>query len=174
MNSSEELDVKILEFLDGLMDKSEQKDFEKLIREDEASKKRFTDLQQIHLLLKANAVEHPPKNFTARVMTNLERKPFYGNLSILNAVLLLGGIMIVVALCALFVSKGLFDGTTSIDLNGMTEVNQYIRKYSDRTVPVIDLSGKTMVNTIIILNLALAFMILDRAILKPLFQRRNG
>jgi hypothetical protein len=169
MNSSEELDVKILEFLDGTMNKSEREGFEKFIQTNEVAKNRFVELEQIHLLLKTNAVEQPSKNFTQNVMANLDKQPFYGNLSILNSVLLLAGIIVVVGLCAFFVSKGFFDSTTSIDING----NEYIQKYSHKTIPVIDLSGKLMVNTIIILNLALGFMILDRAILKPLFQRRT-
>jgi hypothetical protein len=173
MNSSEELDIKILEFLDGLMSKSEREDFEKIIQTNNVAKTRFHELQQIHLLLKTNAIEQPSRNFTQQVMSNLEKKSFYGNLSMLNSILLLLGIMVVVGLCAFLVSKGFFDGTTSIDINGITQV-KYLEKYSDKSIPVIDVNGKLMVNTIIILNLALAFMILDRAILKPLFQRRMG
>jgi hypothetical protein len=38
--------------------------------------------------------------------------------------------------------------------------------------PTFSLSGRVIVNSIIILNLALAFIVLDKTILRPLFQKR--
>jgi hypothetical protein len=47
-------------------------------------------------------------------------------------------------------------------------VNRYIRQ----SLPGIPVDGKWIVNIIIFLNIAVAFIVLDRTILHPLFQRR--
>jgi hypothetical protein len=39
-------------------------------------------------------------------------------------------------------------------------------------LPAFHFSGKLLINIAIVLNLALAWIVLDRTILKPLFQRR--
>ena len=170
--NAEQLDIKILEYLDGILNTSEKEAFEIFLNSNAEARQRMMELKQVHALIKSTSLESPSKNFTDKVMANLDRKPFYGNLSIFNSVLLLVGIMLVVALCAIFVSRGFFDDTTTININQVVDVNSVINKYSNRSLPSFDINGKMMVNTIIILNLALGFLILDRAILKPWFQRR--
>jgi hypothetical protein len=77
--------------------------------------------------------------------------------------------MIAVGVCALLLSLGFFDSDqTTIDLNTLALKNKYV----PQTLPAISLSGKLLVNIVIFLNLILAFLVLDRAVLKPLFQKR--
>jgi hypothetical protein len=66
-------------------------------------------------------------------------------------------------------SAGVFDGTSSIDLNQTLLPNKYIQQ----SLPTISFNGKMVMNVIILLNLALAFLVLDRAVLKPWFERRR-
>jgi hypothetical protein len=55
-----------------------------------------------------------------------------------------------------------------VDLNRIPLSHQYI----NRTLPSVSIDGKLIVNVIMVLNLALALLVLDRIILKPLFHRR--
>jgi hypothetical protein len=81
----------------------------------------------------------------------------------------LSGVLVAVGIASILVSAGVFDNlNTTIDLNRV----ELPKKYFERSLPSIPFSGKVIVNIIIILNLGLAWLVLDRAILKPLFQRR--
>jgi hypothetical protein len=102
------------------------------------------------------------------VMNRLDQHPSRAGLSLMNGIFLLGGIFIVLVVAVILLSKGVFDQSTSFDLNNVGLVNQYIKQ----TLPSIPVNGKLIVNMIVLLNLGLAFIVLDRAILKPLFNRR--
>jgi hypothetical protein len=77
--------------------------------------------------------------------------------------------MIAVGIGAFLLSAGVFDSTGAIDLNDMGIQNKYIQE----SLPTIPVNGKLIMNVIIMLNIALAFLVLDRAILKPWFERRT-
>jgi hypothetical protein len=171
MNASDN-DIIILEYLDGTLTPSARHAFENELNSNPLLKKRFEELKQMHVLMRSGITEQPSKNFTKLVMENLSGRPFYQQLSILNGLMLLIGIITVTGLCAFFVSNGFFDGSTTVDVNSLTPVSDYIEKYANKSIPALNISGKFMVNSIIILNLAVAFVILDRAILKPYFQKR--
>ena len=90
-------------------------------------------------------------------------------LSLWNTVLLLAGVLVAVGITTVLLSGGLYDNSnTSIDLNQIEIPKQIIKT----PLPSFEFSGKIMVNVIIILNLAIAWIVIDRAILKPFFQRR--
>jgi hypothetical protein len=61
-----------------------------------------------------------------------------------------------------------FDTSGSIDLNQTIVPNKFIQQ----PLPSIPFNGKLVMNVIIILNLALAFLVLDKAVLKPWFEKR--
>ncbi len=168
----EDNDITIFEYLDGTLTPSAKYDFEKKLSGNPSLKKRFEELQQMHVLMKSGTIEQPSKNFTKAVMANLSARPFYQQISILNGFFLLVGIITVTGLCAFFVSNGFFDGSTTVDVNSITPASDYLEKYVNKSIPSLNISGKFMVNSIIILNLAAAFVILDRGILKPYFQKR--
>lgn len=174
MNRFEDIDMTIFEYLDGTLSPSGRHAFEQELATNREAKKRFDELKSVHIMMKSGITEQPSKNFTPVVMGNLSGRSFYQKLSIMNSILLLVGIMVVTGLCAFFVSNGFFDSTTTVDINSISPVNNYIEKYSDKSVPVLNINGKFIVNVIILLNLGLAFMILDRAVLKPLFQKRRS
>jgi hypothetical protein len=123
----------------------------------------------MNTLMQSVRLEQPPKNFTARVMSNLDRKPSTNFLSMRNGIILLIGVLTMVGLAAYLISIGTFDNTTTaIDLNRIN----ISEKYLDKKLPSLPFDGKMMVNVIIMLNLALAFVVLDRVILKPYFRKR--
>jgi hypothetical protein len=101
-------------------------------------------------------------------MSRLDQYPSRAGLSIRNAIFLLVGIFTVMGMAMILMSAGAFDGTATFDLNNIGLVQRYIKQ----TLPSIPFDGRLVVNIIILLNLALAFVVLDRAILKPIFQKR--
>jgi len=164
------LDDKILRYLDGELNTAEGLAFEEELNQNDSLKKRLDQLQDIHLTMRGKMIEHPSKNFTQAVMRKLDQYPVQArSFSIRNGILLLSGVLVAVGIASILVSAGVFDNlNTTIDLNQV----ELPKKYFERSLPSIPFSGKVIVNIIIILNLGLAWLVLDRAILKPLFQRR--
>jgi hypothetical protein len=158
----------LLDYLDGKMAATKRDAFEQLIQNDIALQQRLEELRKADATLRLISLEHPSKNFTASVMSKLDQSPLYSGLSIRNGIFLLAGIISVMAIALVLLSAGVFDHTATYDLNNISIVQRYIKQ----TIPAIPVDGKILVNIIVILNLALAFILLDRTILRPFFQRR--
>jgi hypothetical protein len=162
------LEDTLLNYADGLLNDSEKETFENLLRTDMALQNRLEEIRKANVILQHVTLEQPSRNFTLTVMNRLDESPVRTGLSIRNGILLLTGIIIVMAIAVLLLSAGVFDQQTTFDLNHFGLLQRYIKQ----TLPGIPVNGKWLVNAIILLNLALAFVVLDRAILKPFFQRR--
>lgn len=170
MNISQAQDDKLFEYMDGGLKGSEKENIEQLLKTTPALQARLEELRKLDADLRTIKLEQPSKNFTQRVMNKLDQYPVRSNFTLRNGILLLTGVLVAVGIGALLVSGGVFDGTNTIDLNQtIVPVNKYIEK----PLPTFNFDGKMMVNIIIVLNLALAFVVLDRAILKPWFERRR-
>lgn len=168
MNTPDEINDKLLDYLDGKLTERERSEIEKLLESNPAVKAKLREYRQMESILKGIRPEEPAKNFTQVLMQKLD-KPNTSVLTIRNSIFLLAGIMIAVGICVLLLSAGFFDqDKTTIDLNNVAIKNKYIQE----SIPVVSISGKVIVNVIILLNLVLAFLVLDRAVLRPLFQRR--
>ena len=170
MNISQAQDDKLFEYMDGGLKGIEKENIEQLLKTTPALQARLEELRKLDADLRTIKLEQPSKNFTQRVMNKLDQYPVRSNFTLRNGILLLTGVLVAVGVGALLVSGGVFDGTSTIDLNQtIVPVNKYIEK----PLPTFNFDGKMMVNIIIVLNLALAFVVLDRAILKPWFERRR-
>ncbi|HEY3403414.1 MAG TPA: hypothetical protein VGK59_08515 [Ohtaekwangia sp.] len=176
---SPELEEKLLDYLDGSLRGAEKESLEQQFQQNPVLKARLETLRTLHQLLAGNNLEQPSKNFTQQVMLKLDQYPRTSSLSIRNGLLLLTGVFVVAILAALMVSTGMFDNTTSvIDLNKievpkpLEAPQQYVQEYIQQPLPSFEFDGKLMVNIIICLNLVLGWILLDRAILKPLFKKR--
>ncbi len=165
-----ELDDLLLRYIDGTLSSSEKQNIEKDLEESEILRKRLDQLRSTHSLLRTNRLDQPSKNFTQLVMSRLNHDPVGGtSFPIRNSILLLAGVLLIVIIASVLVPAGVFDNiSTTIDLNRV----ELPKKYIERTLPSVSIDGKLMVNLIIMVNLVLGWLILDRAILKPLFQRR--
>ena len=162
-------DEKLLDYLDGTLAGKEKESLEELIKNSPALKSRLEELRTLDLGLRTIKIEHPSKNFTQLVRNKLDEYPIQSkSFSTRNGIFLLIGVLVAVGIGSLLVAGGAFDGTSSIELNQNIIPNKYLQN----PLPSIPFNGKLVVNIIIILNLALAFMVLDRAILKPWFERR--
>ena len=163
------LDDTLLNYLDGSILSEEKMRIEKLLQENGLLQARLQELRVVHLTLSQIKVEQPSKNFTQLVMGKLEGYTERSSFPIRNGILLLAGVLVAVGIVALLVSSGVFDQTqTVVDLNKINLPKQYIQE----PLPTIPFNGKLLINIIIVVNLGLAWVVLDRAILKPYFQRR--
>lgn len=162
-------DDHLLNYLDGTLSLPEKERIEQLLAANPGVLARLEQLRSIHNQLSAIKIEEPSRNFTQKVMERLSY-PLASGFSVRNGILLLGGVLVAVGIAAFLLAGGVFDATTSIDLNQMVVPNKYISK----ELPSISLNGKFIVNLIVLANIALAFLVLDRAVLKPWFERRRN
>ena len=165
-----ESDDMLLRYIDGTLALSEKQIIEKDLERNEALRKRLGQLRATHLLMRENRQYEPSKNFTQQVMARLSLDPLRSSsFPIRNSILILVGVLMVVIIASVLVPAGVFDNiSTTIDLNQV----ELSKKYVEKTLPSVSIDGKMMVNIIIIINLVLGWLVLDRAILKPIFQRR--
>jgi hypothetical protein len=168
MDRHEEIDNQILSYLDGSLSRTEKDEFEKILRTNDLYASRLKALQAVHINLKSQKLEEPSRNFTDVVMSRLQEGT--SRISIVNGILLLAGVIMLIIICLVFQSSGIFDVWTTVNPN---EVN-LLKKYVPQELPTFGFNGKILVDVIVILNLVIAFILLDRSVLKPFFQRRAG
>jgi len=163
------LEEMLFDYLDGTLNAADKQRLETELSQNRELKARLDELQNVERWLsKIPLEEMPSRNFTQQVMGKLDQYPRSSTLTYRNGIFLLIGILVAVGLATILVSSGVFDSVqTTINLN-----QELPQKYIQKSLPPIALSGKLIVNVIILLNLGLAWLVLDRAILKPLFQRR--
>jgi len=160
---------KLLDYLDGVLPAADRQSFEAELEHNPELKARLEELKNAGLLLRQMSLDVPSRNFTQQVMAKLDEYPSRSSSLISrNGIFLLIGILVAVGIASFLVSSGVFDSVqTTININ-----QELPQKYIQKSLPPIALSGKLLVNIIILLNLGLAWLVLDRAVLKPLFQRR--
>ena len=141
-----------------------------MLKASPALQARLEELRRLDEDLRMIKLEQPAKNFTQRVMSRLDQYPVKSNFTFRNGIILLAGVLVAVGVGSLLVAGGIFDGKNTIDLN---QTIGPVNKYIEKPIPTFNFNGKLIVNVIILLNLALAFLVLDRAILKPWFERRR-
>ncbi|MBX2910805.1 MAG: hypothetical protein M9954_07435 [Cyclobacteriaceae bacterium] len=131
---------------------------------------RLETLRLVRHALQAKGLSHPSPDFTNRVMKNLGKMPASSMLTPKNGLILLIGVLVAMGMGASLADTGAFNF-----LNGMLPLNQIKLPtgVSTPALPAIPLNGKLIINSIIALNLGLAFLLLDRTILRPFFNRRS-
>lgn len=143
----------------------ENEELRKMIHPDEKNQ----ELNTIDQYLKSIRIEQPSGNFTQRVMTNLHRTAaIRSSLPSRNKMLMLAGILVAVGVTILLVAGGAFESVNSISVDQTLIPNEKIREH----IPTIPFNGELIFNIVILMNLTIAFIILDRAVLRPWFNRR--
>jgi hypothetical protein len=159
----------LLDYLDGNLSTSDREKITQALAQTPALRARLEELKVVTSVLSDTAMEFPSKNFTHTVMNLLDQYPAQRGFSVRNGIFLLVGVLLAVGMAIALVSSGTFDNsTTSIDLNQF----DISKKFITTPLPAFEFSSKLIVNIIIILNLGLAWILLDRTILKPFFQKR--
>ncbi|MCK6618486.1 MAG: DUF2294 domain-containing protein [Cyclobacteriaceae bacterium] len=158
----------LLNYLDGSLNPEEQNALKQTLISNQRAKERLEELRTIHTFLKSVRIEETSKNFTERVINRLHQPQSSGYLT-RNGILLLAGALLTIGLASLLLSSGMFDTVSSINLNQLGIPNTYF----ERNLPAIPFNGRLIVNVVILANIALAFIVLDRTVLKPWFERRR-
>jgi hypothetical protein len=158
------------QYVDGTLTSDERKLVDIALQSSAAMREHLSLLKLIGQTLKDTRPDPLAKNFTEQVMINLREYPMTATSSSWrNGILLLIGVFIAVGVALVLVGNGVFDITITAPSPSDFEVT---KPFIKNPLPAISLSGKLLVNIIIILNIALAWIVLDRTILKPLFQKR--
>jgi hypothetical protein len=165
---SKSQDDKLLDYLDGTLSPAEKARLEQEIFNAPELQNRLVELRRITTALQRVELQQPSKNFTQRVMERLDQYPVRAGLTMRNGILLLAGVLVAIGLGSLLLAAGIFDAPGAINLNELGLESKYIKQ----PLPSIPINGKLVVNIIIMLNIALAFILLDRTILRPWFEQR--
>lgn len=166
---SAEKEEQLLRYLDGELDGPTSQLLEVELQQSELLQARLEELRMVDsVLAQRGRMEAPSKNFTQKVMSGLDSKPVTSILTPRKGLLLFIGSIIASGIALALLTAGVFDATTTPLVLDSPVATDWIK------IPTISIpfNGKVLVNGILILNLALAFVLLDRTILKPIFQRR--
>ncbi|MBL7870398.1 MAG: hypothetical protein JNM78_02215 [Cyclobacteriaceae bacterium] len=166
---SVEKEEQLLRYLDGELDAQTCQSLEEEIQQSELLNTRLEELRLVQSVLVQKArLETPSKNFTQKVMSGLDRNPVASFFTPRKGLLLFFGSLIASGIALALLSAGVFDGPTAPLVLDSPLTTDWLKTPS-LSIPF---NGKILVNGILILNLALAFVVLDRTVLKPLFQKR--
>ena len=162
---------RLLNYLDGTLGPNEVLQLKKELEHSPALYARLEELRVVHRVLAATKLESPSPAFATKVMKNLHIVSFSSGLSPRNGMLLVAGMMVAAGILVTLVSAGVFD-----KLNALIPLDQVvpIKKYLQQSLPVMSINVKLIMNILIGLNLVLAFLVLDKTVLRPFFQRRSG
>jgi anti-sigma factor RsiW len=162
----------LLRYLDGDLDAVGKANLEAEMMRSSQLKTRLDELQAVRSFLQRKAsFETPAKNFTQKVMEGLDTQPARSLFSPRKGLLLLIGIIIASGIALMLLTNGVFDqSTTSL----LVDTGPIKNKWIQDTTFSIPFNGKILVNGILFLNLGLALILLDRTVLRPLFQKRTS
>lgn len=168
---TEEQETRLLQYLDGQLSDQESGEIEQQLAQNHVLKTRFEDLRQVHVALREKArLENPSRKFTDLVMDNLDRLPQDSLGFSKSGLLLLCGMLVAMGALAMLQSSGVYDNLNSvISFDELPVSKELIRN----SLPSLPFSAKWLINGIMVLGLGLAFIVLDRTVLKPYFERRS-
>ncbi len=168
---SPEKEEELLRYLDDELDTVQKLNLEGEIQHSTLLKTRLKELQSVQsFLIHKSAFETPSKNFTLKVMAGLDEQPVRSLFSPRKGLLLLMGIIIASGISLILLTNGVFDQSTTSLMVDVAPIKNKWFPYPSFSIPF---NGKILVNGIIFLNLGLALVLLDRTILRPLFQKRT-
>ncbi len=165
------LDDQLLDYLDGKLDPSKLALLKTQLESSHALKARLDELRLVHRVLASSKLESPSTTFVNRVMVNLNKTSLSSSLSPKNGLLLLMGVTVATVMLLVLLGAGVFD-----QFKGSLSLPETLpaQKYLQESLPAIAVNGKLMINILVGLNLVLAFLVLDKTVFKPYFQRRAG
>jgi hypothetical protein len=161
---------RLIRYVSGELNEAEAALVEGELQRSPELQKQFDQVKEIdRFLQRQSKPAHPSKSFTEQVMRGITLPIRNSALSPKMGLLLLLGVLVITTVAVLSLRNGLFDSMEfpiSLNLQSM-----YLDKLSIPTFN-LPLSGKWLVSLFLILNIAVGFILLDRTILKPYFQRR--
>lgn len=164
-------EANLQQYLDGTLEGPALQQLKQELAASPALRQRLEALRPVQQVLQRNTLQSPSGAFVERVMRNLSKGALTTMPSPRNGLMLLAGVMVASGLLAFIVSTGTFD-----NVSGVFSIDQVepLKKYVTPSLPTVSISGKLIMNLLIGINLVLAFIVLDRTVLRPFFQRRRG
>lgn len=159
-------DEQLINYVDGLLSASEREQLEKMLQSSLALRERLEIFRLLSQGFAKRELQQPSRDFTNNVLSNLDCKPVVNGVSPLNGLLLFAGVLVAVLVVALLLGRGLYDSQITVPLSEVKLPN------IKQSLPSVNISNKMIVNGILIVAVAISFLVLDRTVLKPLFQRR--
>lgn len=156
-------------YLDGELEGPALQQLKQELGASPALQRRLEELRPVHRFLSQNTLQSPSSNFVDQVMRNLSRRTVTTYPSPKNGLMLLAGVMVASGMLAALLTAGTFD-----QVSGLLSLNQVEVLKNVRTpeLPSVNINGKLVMKILIGVNLVLAFIVLDRTVLRPFFQRR--
>jgi anti-sigma factor RsiW len=167
---SVEQEDRLQDYLDGKLEGPALQQVKSDLTGSEAMQKRLEELRHVQDFLQKNSLMHPSAAFVERVMKNLSSTPLAAYPSPKNGLMLLMGVMVATGMLVMMISAGFFDQISGIVSFSNLEP---VRKYVTPSIPAMTISGKLIMKVLIGINMVLAFVVLDRTVLRPFFQRRG-
>lgn len=168
---TEQQEHQLWHYLDGQLDENQIAQLEEALNQNPHLKLRLEEFRLLHKTLASKAkLESPSKKFTETVIKNLDFLPQQSLLSPKKGLLLLCGMLVAVGALSLVVSYGAFDNMESVITIGELPVKNEVFK---NPLPTLPFNAKWLINGIMVLGLGLAFIVLDRTVLKPYFERHS-
>ena len=163
-------DDQLLNYLDGIGTEVERRDLKEAINKNPLAQRRLRELESVHFFLQGQkGLLEPSKNFTDKVMEGLNAKPSFTFFSPKNGLILLVGLIVASGLALTLLSVGSFDQWhTMFNLNSLPVKTDAIK--IPKSIPF---DVKVFVKVFVMLNLVLSLVLLDRTILRPIFQKRS-
>jgi hypothetical protein len=159
-------DERMQKFLDGELDAADVRALLEAAQRDVVLAAKLNAMKSVHQYLGRSVLESPSAGFTQRMMARLEHLPHTVRHSPRNGLLLLMGVLVACTVLILILGhEALPGGTLRMDTSRLPlpDVNIHL------TVNL-----KWVINGLILVNLALGFLVLDRTVLRPFFERRAG
>jgi hypothetical protein len=163
-------DDQLLNYLDGIGTEVGRKDLKEAIDKNPLAQKRLRELESVHFFFQnQKGLLEPSKNFTEKVMADLHTKPSFTFFSPKNGLILLVGLIVASGLAMTLLSSGSFDQLhTILNLNSIPVKTDAIKM--PKSIPF---DVKLFVKVFVMINLAIGLVLLDRTILRPIFQKRS-
>lgn len=161
---------KILNYLDGLLDREEEKAFMEAIQQDEEMHKLFVHHKQIHESLESEELQSPSTGFTNRVMETIyhiqaNRVKFFNR----SRLIVIGLIGLILLTTAYYLSMKFYP-----TLGGTLASELTVRQFTFDLNPTRNfLDSDSLFKIVFYVNGAVCLLLLDRAVLKPFFARRR-
>lgn len=156
--------------MNGELNETETAQVERELRQSPELQQQLSQLKEIdRFLQRQNKMVNPSKNFTDQVMHGIALPVRSTALSPKMGLVLLLGVLVITMIAVFSLRSGLVDS-----MEMPVEFNFQVLHLHKLSVPTFSLpfSGKWLVSAFLILNLVVGFVLLDRTILKPYFQRR--
>ena len=156
-------------YLDGELEGPSLQQFKDELQQSPALQRRLELARPVHAFLSKQKLESPSANFVDNVMRNLSRGAIRSYPSPRSGLMLLAGVIVASGMLAALLTAGTFDQVSGLITLDQVEI---LKNYSAPKLPSFNVNGKLVMKILIGINLVLAFVVLDRTVLRPFFQRR--